>query len=60
MHKQLLGRYVEAWRSHATLERQAGSTFGDVLAAIEAYLLNLKKPAIQTPYSTNIWIAQLA
>lgn len=59
MHEQTIPECVEAWRSHATLERQAGATFGNVIAAIEEYLVSLKTPTIQIPYSTNIWIAQL-
>jgi ubiquinone/menaquinone biosynthesis C-methylase UbiE len=59
MHEQTIEECVEAWRSHATLERQAGPAFHDVVAAIEKYLLSLGTPNIQIPYSTNIWIAQL-
>lgn len=59
MHQQTIAECVEAWRSHATLERQAGIAFGQVIAAIEKYLISLNKPSIQIPYSTNIWIAQL-
>lgn len=59
IHQQTIAECVEAWRSHATLERQAGSLFGQVVAAIEKYLVSLRTPSIQIPYSTNIWIAQL-
>lgn len=59
MHEQTIQECVEAWRSHATLERQAGSAFYDVVAAIESYLQSLDKPSIHIPYSTNIWVAQL-
>ena len=59
MHEQTIAECVEAWRSHATLKRQAGMAFGEVVAAIEAYLISLKTPTIQIPYSTNIWVAQL-
>lgn len=59
MHQQSIAECVEAWRSHATLERQAGSAFGQVVAAIEKYLVSLNTPSIQIPYSTNIWVAQL-
>jgi ubiquinone/menaquinone biosynthesis C-methylase UbiE len=58
IHLQTVEECVEAWRSHATLERQAGSAFLDVVSEIEKYLLNLGTPNIQIPYSTNIWIAQ--
>jgi ubiquinone/menaquinone biosynthesis C-methylase UbiE len=59
MHEQTIEECVEAWRSHATLERQAGAGFHDVVAAIESYLQSLGIPSIQIPYSTNIWVAQL-
>lgn len=59
MHEQTIEECVEAWRSHATLERQSGAAFHDVVAAIKDYLKSLGKPSIQIPYSTNIWITQL-
>lgn len=59
MHEQTISECVGAWRSHATLERQAGSAFHEVVTAIESYLHSLRTPSIQIPYSTNIWVAQL-
>jgi ubiquinone/menaquinone biosynthesis C-methylase UbiE len=59
LHEQSIDECVEAWRSHATLQRQAGSAFEDVVAAIENYLHSHGTPSIHIPYSTNIWIAQL-
>lgn len=59
MHEQTIEECVEAWCSHATLERQAGAAFHDVVEAIENYLQTLGTPSIQIPYSTNIWVAQL-
>jgi ubiquinone/menaquinone biosynthesis C-methylase UbiE len=59
IHEQTITECVEAWRSHATLERQSGASFGNVINAIEEYLVGLKVPTIKVPYSTNIWIAQL-
>jgi ubiquinone/menaquinone biosynthesis C-methylase UbiE len=59
LHEQSIEECVEAWRSHATLERQAGIVFQDVVVAIESYLQRLNMPTIQIPYSTNIWVAQL-
>lgn len=58
-HQQEVQECVEAWRSHATLERQAGSAFSSVISAIENYLVRLGVSTIDVPYSTNIWIAQL-
>lgn len=59
MHEQTIAECVEAWRSHATLERQAGAAFLGVVQAIEDYLQGLDKASIHIPYSTNIWVAQL-
>lgn len=59
IHEQTISECVEAWRSHATLERQAGKKFPHVISSIEKYLLSLKVQAIQIPYLTNIWVAQL-
>ena len=58
-HVQSIEECVDAWCSHATLERQAGASFLDVVAEIKSYLLGLATPTIQVPYSTNIWVAQL-
>ncbi len=59
MHEQTIDECVEAWRSHATLQRQAGESFSDVVDGIEKYLTSLKTDTLQIPYNTNIWIAQL-
>lgn len=59
IHDQSITDCVEAWRSHATLERQAGAAFADVVSAIQAYLGGLGCDSIRIPYTTNIWLAQL-
>lgn len=59
VHQQRVEDCLEAWRSHATLERQAGGQFPEVIGAIEDYLGSLDTASIQIPYSTNIWVAQL-
>jgi len=58
VHEQAIADCVEAWRSHATLQRQAGPAFGDIVASIEDYLHSFHTTKIQIPYLTNIWIAQ--
>ena len=58
MHEQTIEECDEAWRSHATLDRQAEATFRDVVAAIETYLHSIGEPSIQIPYSTNIGLVQ--
>lgn len=49
--------YIEAWRSHATLERQAGDKFQVIIEAIEEKLKSFQ--SIDVPYTTKIWFAQL-
>jgi len=58
-HQQSISECVEAWRSHATLERQTGSLFPKVVSEIERYLKSLNKETIEIPYTTNVWVAQL-
>lgn len=60
VHRQSIADCIEAWRSHATLERQAGAGFPDVIADIEAYLDSLATATIQVPYTTHIWMAKRA
>jgi SAM-dependent methyltransferase len=48
--------YVEAWRSHGTLQRQAGGRFAEIVEAIERALGDTT--SLSTPYFTRIWRAQ--
>jgi SAM-dependent methyltransferase len=43
MHSQTVVDCIEAWRSHATLERQAGYEFSVIINNIEDYLNSLHK-----------------
>ncbi|HEY6433201.1 MAG TPA: methyltransferase domain-containing protein [Acetobacteraceae bacterium] len=47
--------YVQAWRSHGTLQRQAGVRFAAVIAQIERALESMDNLSI--PYFTRIWHA---
>ncbi len=58
LHSQTKIDCVEAWRSHATLQRQAGDTFNDVIDAIEEFVMAQPGDAIQIPYTTRAWAAQ--
>lgn len=49
---------IEAWRSHATLHRQAGKNFAMIIAKIAEYLLSLDTDEIKIPYTTRAWIAR--
>lgn len=59
IHSQTLPEIVEAWRSHATLQRQAGNKFPDVITRIEELLGSLNKQVIEIPYTTRIWCGQI-
>ncbi len=50
--------YIEAWRSHGTLQRQAGSKFTAVIAKIEIAVGQVE--TLSVPYFTRIWYAQRA
>lgn len=56
-HSQSVTNCIEAWRSHATLSRQAGSRFAHVVQAIQARLEKERSPEIRIPYITRIWMA---
>lgn len=49
---------IEAWRSHATLQRQAGKNFGAIVNEIADYLNSLGVAEIRIPYTTRAWIAR--
>lgn len=57
-HVQSVEDCLEAWRSHATLERQAGSSFPKVIDRIAKVLADLGTSSITIPYVTRIWVAQ--
>lgn len=58
VYEQSIEDCIEAWHSHATLGKQAGSSFELILNEIETYLRQLKNDYIQVPYTTRIWLAQ--
>ena len=50
--------WVEAWRSHATLARQAGDGHPAVVVAIENLLKAHGLDSVPVPYTTRAWIAR--
>lgn len=50
--------WLEAWNSHATLKRQAGSLFPIILAAIQALVEKQPQTILEIPYRTSVWLAQ--
>ena len=57
VHEISLQDFVEAWRSHATLQRQAGDAFDAIIRDIENALS--KRSTIHVPYTTRLWCAHL-
>ena len=57
-HRQPKAHLVEAWRSHATLKRQAGECFENIITAIEACVLSQPGDWVTVPYVTRAWIAR--
>jgi len=50
--------WVDAWRSHATLARQAGDQFEAIVERIEKIVAKYGADTIAVPYTTRMWIAQ--
>ena len=59
VHQMSRPDMVMAWRSHATLQRQAANRFEDVIADIDGYLNQLESQTVEIPYTTRLWAAQL-
>ena len=59
-HRISTAAWLDAWRSHATLQRQCGDKFGHVIAEIGAYLAGLKAETITVPYTSRAWMAEVA
>ena len=57
-HSQTLEDCLEAWRSHATLKRQAEGRFDSIIEGIEQALRSTGDSEIQVPYTTRVWVAQ--
>ena len=60
IHSQTVEECTQAWRSHATLERQAGNSFQPIISSIQSYLEGLSQTEIEIPYDTHLWLAQLS
>ncbi len=48
--------WLQAWQSHATLERQAGSSLPHILEGIRALVGDARM--LQVPYITRVWTAR--
>ena len=57
-HLLPIEKFIEAWNSHATIQRQSRENFSKITEQIKKFLLNLQKKTIKVPYKTVAWIAQ--
>lgn len=58
VHQQAPEDVIEAWRSHATLQRQAGPAFGRVVDRIAERVRAEGAGPVSIPYVTRAWLAQ--
>lgn len=58
-HSVAAADWVDAWRSHATLARQAGDRHERIVDAIDALLRQRGLDVLEAPYTTRIWVARL-
>lgn len=58
VHHITKGRWVEAWRSHATLQRQAGAAFAAIVDEIADLIPGDDGTLLPIPYVTRVWMAR--
>jgi ubiquinone/menaquinone biosynthesis C-methylase UbiE len=58
LHAVDAGEWVEAWNSHATLDRQSGGRMREIVEAIRGYVAGLGRERLVVPYVTRIWVAR--
>lgn len=58
LHRVSSEDWIEAWKSHATLQRQAGDDHLSIVSGIERLLEAKGLSEIEIPYTTRIWIAR--
>jgi ubiquinone/menaquinone biosynthesis C-methylase UbiE len=58
LHRVSVSDWVEAWRSHATLDRQSGGKLNEIVESIENLIIRRGQKEITVPYKTRIWVAQ--
>jgi len=58
VHRMARSDVLEAWRSHATLQRQAGPSFPSIVESIADLLSSTDSDEVEIPYRTIGWIAR--
>lgn len=51
--------FIEGWRSHGTLQRQAGNTFSHIVDQIAEFIRSREGDKMIVSYTTRIWMAKL-
>ena len=51
--------FVEGWKSHATVYRQAPALFEKIVGEIRDVVASLHQDTVAVPYITRIWMAQV-
>lgn len=59
LHRKPTAEWVEAWRSHATLQRQTGARFNAIVDGIAAIVHARCGETVDVPYTTRVWAAQV-
>lgn len=57
-HVRPAHEWIEAWRSHATLQRQSGDRFPEIVDGIARLVLRRSPDRVEVPYLTRVWLAQ--
>lgn len=57
-HRRQKADWVEAWYSHATLQRQAGARFAEIVRGIATIVDARCGDTVEVPYTTRAWVAR--
>lgn len=58
LHEILAEDFIEGWKSHGTVQRQAKAKFDEINSEIRRIIESKGKEYIKVPYTTRIWMAQ--
>jgi SAM-dependent methyltransferase len=58
VHRVRVADWLDAWRSHVTVKRQAGARFAAVVAAVADVVESASRDHLDVPYTTRAWVAR--
>lgn len=58
-HQVIAENFIEGWKSHATVYRQAPALFEKIVGEIRQVVESLHQETVAVPYTTRIWMAQV-